>query len=290
MLTVHDYKPPVEVEVDKVGVRNLEVPVIIDLLSPIINSDISFYEAGEKEVQQRIANISVYATLPSSQKGAHLSRFPQIMSEATSLFPTSIREMTSILSELCHRVESTKVYLKLRFDPFLSAEMQLQNNLVTSFQCTVPMTYELSYEPQSQLLKRFVAFELKGFNVCPCALKECGGVASHSQKALLRVHLDLTVKPEELNQPARSLTSWKDLFSDLIKASFSAPVGTVLKRDQEAGTILDGFSNPRFVEDSCRLAADYLSSKIQRPFSVVVDSDESITHHSAVAVILNGMP
>lgn len=280
MLTVHDQPSNFNLRIDKVGVRKLEIPVYVSLDSFIFPGTSKVLTIEEPQVC--VAEVSTYASLKPEQKGAHLSRFPQVL-ESNSPFNVFDEDVRIVLLRLAKAVESDHVYLKLRFNPLFQSTTNLKKQDCTiPFQCTIPMTIESSLDTNLGL-KKIVTFELKGFNVCPCALKECGGVASHSQKAILRVHLDLTeTGPKNM--------TWKDLFLNLINHSFSAPVGTTLKRPQEAGTILNGFENPKFVEDGCRAASAYIERELGLPHSVVVDSDESITYHSAVAVILRGLP
>jgi GTP cyclohydrolase I len=295
VLTVHDLQPDVQLKIQKVGIRKISVPVQFSLDSFLyggFQSDVS--------VQSLLADASCYAELNQDQKGAHLSRFAEILRKWS---PITLYEglPLRLIQDLANRHESHCVYLKLRFvplfegiftvtyqkkaEPFLVDDTFIRHpvNVSFPFQMIVPMIFEYSAYRDGKV-KFFVTFELIGFNVCPCALKECDGLASHSQRALLRVSLDLS-------SVKASVITWDELFHGLINTTFAAPAGTVLKRDQELAVIQTGFQNPRFVEDSVRFAASYLTELLPGvPYSLVCDSDESIHYHNAVAVILNGMP
>ncbi len=284
MPSVHDLTPDFKLFVNKAGIRNFQVPCIINLDARLDGSS-SFLNS----YQRVIARASCYAALPENQKGVHMSRFAEVLLRYSPL-KLDNQEPVQLLQYLSRRVESEFVYLKLRLSPIVQSEFTLDfidsnaERVVTQFplQTSIPMTYDFAFK--KGVINTCVTFELQGFNVCPCALQEGGGRSSHAQRALLRVSIDL--------QPLPSiLLSWNQLFHEIWMRCFSSPIGTVLKRPQETSLIAHGFQNPMFVEDSARAAAELLNECLpQIPYSIVCDSEESIHPHNAVAVILNGLP
>ena len=109
--------------------------------------------------------------------------------------------------------------------------------------------------------------------LCPCS-KEISRYGAHNQRALV----NLKVRCKGL--------VWFEELIDLIEKSASAPLFTLLKREDEKFITEMSYENPRFVEDVIReLATELDNEKRILWYSANVTSFESIHNHDAFAEI-----
>ena len=110
-------------------------------------------------------------------------------------------------------------------------------------------------------------------SVCPCS-KEISEVGAHNQRGEVR----LAVRFRKF--------IWLEDMIELVEASASCDVYSVLKRVDEKCVTESGFTNPKFVEDIVRDVADSLNRDANITwFSVSAENFESIHNHSAYAHI-----
>jgi len=114
-------------------------------------------------------------------------------------------------------------------------------------------------------------------SLCPCS-KEISKYGAHNQKALIEIIV--TVKENEF--------IWIEDLIEIAEKSSSCEIYSVLKRIDEAVVTENAYENPKFVEDIARSVYAKLSDidNIDK-FKVIVESDESIHVHNAVAIMTN---
>ncbi|MBQ6919376.1 MAG: GTP cyclohydrolase I FolE2, partial [Synergistaceae bacterium] len=109
--------------------------------------------------------------------------------------------------------------------------------------------------------------------LCPCS-KEISKYGAHNQRALV-----------SLNVRCKALVWFEELI-DMIEASASSPLYTLLKREDEKFITEHSYENPRFVEDVIRELAVRLDSEDRITwYKAGVESQESIHEHNAFAEI-----
>jgi len=109
--------------------------------------------------------------------------------------------------------------------------------------------------------------------LCPCS-KEISLRGAHNQ----RTRVDLAVRMDEL--------VWFEEMIHMVERSASAPLYTLLKREDEKSVTEQAYANPRFVEDVVRdLAVDLNGDERIKWYDISVVSAESIHNHDAFAEI-----
>jgi len=93
-----------KIAIDKVGIKDISCPIIIQDKNNII--------------QNTIASINMYVELPHQFKGTHMSRFLEILKDFRSEDFTR-DEMVGILTEMKRRLESDCAHIELQFPYFI---------------------------------------------------------------------------------------------------------------------------------------------------------------------------
>jgi len=246
--------PPVRMNIDRVGVRHLALPISV--------------REQSGAVQSTVADVEAAVSLPAHRKGTHMSRFPELLEEWRQTGQAlSLGSLPPLLEELLRRLEASDASLCFRF-PFF----RFLPSPITGL--NAPVRSECSFSGSLAKGERPELFmELKSFvtTVCPCS-KAISTAGAHGQRAELR--LSLKLKEEEAPES----------FLALMEEVGSAPVRTILKRPDEKYVTETAYANPLFVEDVVRLLADKiaLNRNVLR-FRVEVESQESIHGHNAFA-------
>ncbi|MFP4546477.1 MAG: GTP cyclohydrolase MptA [Methanomassiliicoccales archaeon] len=237
--------------------------------------------------------IDVFVDLPSTQKGSHLSRNLEVVSEVVD---DSVREPVHGLevlgANICRALLEKHEYASY-------SEVHVSGDYFT--ERTGPEGrktlehYRLLAKASSRRgdgIKKLIGVEVIGMTACPCAMEtvkyrypeflpEEGGdgpVISHNQRNVASLMMEV---PEEYDVEANDLI-------DLVEECFSSPTYEILKRNEEALVVLQSHRNPKFVEDVVReILARVLENYTELPDEVMVtvksESEESIHKHNAMA-------
>jgi GTP cyclohydrolase I/GTP cyclohydrolase-4 len=212
------------------------------------------------------ADIECTVDLDPAQKGVHMSRFPEIFEEAIEEVVIGEAFLVEVLAEhiALHIVERQQA---LRAEVKIVARYPIKRTTPVTGLPTQEMVSLIGIAAASARgVRRLVGVEAAGINACPCAqglvrgkaserLLEAGfgdddverilelvPLATHNQRGLgtLYVGTQATVNAEQL--------------VEIVEASMSAPVFELLKRPDELFVVEHAHLQPRFVEDSVRLA------------------------------------
>ncbi|HYZ20371.1 MAG TPA: GTP cyclohydrolase MptA [Gaiellaceae bacterium] len=212
------------------------------------------------------AEIESTVDLDPAQKGVHMSRFPELFEEAIEEVVIGEAFLIEVLAEHIarHIVERQRA---LRAEVRIAARYPIQRTTPVTGLPTQEMVSLLGIAAASDSdVRRIVGVEAAGINACPCAqglvrgraserLLEAGfdgddverilelvPLATHNQRGrgTLYVGTDAHVNAEQLVA--------------IVESSMSAPVYELLKRPDELFVVEHAHLQPRFVEDSVRLA------------------------------------
>jgi GTP cyclohydrolase-4 len=212
------------------------------------------------------AEIECTVDLDPSQKGVHMSRFPELFEEAIEEVVIGEAFLVEVLAEHIarHIVERQRA---LRAEVRIAARYPIERKTPVTGLPTQEMVSLLGIAAASERgVRRIVGVEAAGINACPCAqglvrgraserLLEAGfdegdvdrilelvPLATHNQRGrgTLYVGTETRVNAEQL--------------VDIVESSMSAPVYELLKRPDELFVVEHAHLQPRFVEDSVRLA------------------------------------
>ena len=252
MEDVQSHAPLVALNIDRVGVRELRLPLLV--------------RDRTKGTQQTVASVDLGVDLPSAFKGTHMSRFVETLEEWNA--EISYQSVRRLLLDIKQRLEARRAYARFCFPYFIKKSAPASGiPALISYQCR--LTGELDDEGQHFCLE----VDVPVMTVCPCS-KAISDEGAHSQRAMVRMNLRMKV------------FSWLEDFIDIAEASGSSAVYTLLKREDEKFVTEQAFAHPTFVEDVVRNVAQRLSEHGQVEwYSVEVESMESIHNHNAFARI-----
>ena len=204
--------------------------------------------------------------LPHEYRGTHMSRFIETLEEYHGrVSPSNLEAITRRLCEKLHASESSVCF---KF-PYYFRKKAPVSGIESFSKCDITLT--ASYAGESFDL--IIGLGLNVQTLCPCS-KEISQYGAHNQRALV-----------SLSVRCRGLL-WFEEMINMIEASSSAPLYTLLKREDEKYITEHAYENPRFVEDVLRELAVKLDNESRVIwYKVNVTSYESIHNHNAFAEI-----
>jgi GTP cyclohydrolase IV len=287
-------------------------PVLDDLQASTPEVRLGLSRAGVQGVEKAIrlrwggaeklisAAIDCSVDLDPRQKGVHMSRFPEVFEEAID---EVVLEEAFLVEELAEHIARRIVARQSagRAEVRITARYPLARRTPVTGLATQEMIALIGIAAASERgVRRIVGVEATGINACPCAqglvrgeaaerLSEAGfgegdverilelvPLATHNQRGrgTLYVGSDHAVNAEQLAR--------------IVEGSMSSPVYELLKRPDELFVVEHAHLQPRFVEDSVRIA---LQSVLER-YAELDDDDfllarqlnfETIHSHDVVA-------
>jgi GTP cyclohydrolase-4 len=212
------------------------------------------------------AEIDCTVDLEPGRKGVHMSRFPELFEEAIEQVVIGEALLVENLAEhiAAHIVERQRA---LRAEVRIVARYPVERETPVTRLPTQEIVSLIGVAAASaERTRRLVGVEATGINACPCAqglvreqaaarLGEAGfgdldverilelvPLATHNQRGrgTLFVGTDTTVNAEQLVR--------------IVEGSMSSPVYELLKRPDELFVVEHAHLQPRFVEDSVRIA------------------------------------
>jgi GTP cyclohydrolase IV len=212
------------------------------------------------------AEIDCTVDLDPVQKGVHMSRFPELFEEAID---EVVLEEAFLVEELAEHIARQIVARQAagRAEVRITAHYPLRRRTPVTRLATQEMISIIGIAAASETrVRRLVGVEATGINACPCAqglvrgraserLLEAGfdepdverilelvPIATHNQRGrgTLYVGTDQTLNAERL--------------AAIVEGSMSSPIYELLKRPDELFVVEHAHLQPRFVEDSVRIA------------------------------------
>ncbi|WP_017981042.1 GTP cyclohydrolase MptA [Methanocaldococcus villosus] len=290
---IQNFEPDVKISLTRVGVKNLKKLIRIKRKNkrPII----------------LLSTFNVFVNLPSSQKGIHMSRNPEVIEEIIdSALEKDSYEIEEIGAEIVKKLFEKHNYAT-------EAEVIMISDFMVKEKS--PVSKKLSQEVHKIIggakgrkegekikITKIVGAEVIGITACPCAqnlIREISAknlmklgyskeeierildaviLATHNQRGIGKIILEI---PEGYNVEIMDII-------DIIKKSMSSEIYGILKRDDEAYIVEKSHKNPKFVEDCVREMAKHIVEK----FSYLPDDTkvvitqinlESIHRHDAFA-------
>lgn len=242
-----------DVDIQKVGIKHIEVPLIIQRKN---NSN-----------QTVCAKARVSVSLPKKYKGTHMSRFVEVLSEwqTKNLLGVDIK---GCLEKIIKKLHAQSGELEFKFKYFIDKSAP-----VTGF--SAPMSYECSFEGRiiEGNYKFILGVVVPVTTLCPCS-KEISENGAHNQRAYISVKVSYD-EAEHI---------WLEDLIELVEGCASCPVYPLLKRKDEKFVTEKAWDNPKFVEDVLRdVVVKLRKHKAVKEFEVECEAFESIHNHSAWA-------
>ena len=221
------------------------------------------YGGSEKQIA---AEIECTVDLDPAQKGVHMSRFPELFEEAIEEVVIGEAFLVEVLAEhiAAHIVERQQA---LRAQVRISARYPIERMTPVTGLPTQEMVSLIGIAAASTAgVRRLVGVEAAGINACPCAQ---GLVRGRASERLLEAGFDgedveriLELVPLATHNQRGRGTLYvgtrasvnAEQLVEIVEGSMSAPVYELLKRPDELFVVEHAHLQPRFVEDSVRLA------------------------------------
>jgi len=263
-------------------------------------------ERGQKRPIILIPTFDAFVDLPSNQRGIHMSRSPEAISEVVEeVVSKSSFEVESLCAEIVNIMMSKHKYAKMAEVRMTSDFMFIKSSPVTknkTQEMTKIIANAVGYRQNNEVkIRKSIGAEVVGMTVCPCAQESV--IESDKQKLLEFLDEDNTQKVLDtvtfashnqrgigtvlIEVPENQTVRGEDIIK-IIEDSMSSPVCELLKRPDENAVVLNAHKKPAFVEDCVR----NMLEKIIQNYSHLPDdtlvtvrqvNEESIHRHNAFA-------
>lgn len=242
-----------KIELAKAGIKNLQYPIIV--LDKV------------NKVQHTTATVDLFVNLPKEFKGTHMSRFVEVFDAHAKNI--SMKAYLQTLDSIRKRLNAETAYGTVKFPYFIekTAPVSKQKS-VMSYRC------EFDGMVGKDEKKFFVSVTVPVQTLCPCS-KEISEYGAHNQRAEVTVRLEI------------GSFFWIEDLLALVESAASAPLYSLLKREDEKYITEHSYMNPKFVEDTARDVCLKLPQLGNFPTcSIEVESFESIHNHNAYASVV----
>lgn len=219
-----------------------------------------------------IPKISLH--INTKNRGIHMSRLIEAITESIE-FISSQKQYS--IEDFCKTVHSV-LKRKHPFDYFfmkLSTELAIKEITPESKRDTIEV-HDISYNliSNSRNLQKILSVKVIGSSCCPHALINNSDSRSHVQRSQIL----LSWNPYSIFDE----TSFEDLIS-ICNKSFSSPVYSLLKTEDEQHVVNEIFEHPYFVEDITRNVVAKSYDLHFGKLTIEVTNFESIHRHNVVA-------
>lgn len=251
----HEQKSKIKYKIDKVGIINLRLPIKIK------REDVNI---------QIIPKISAFIDFDSDNKGIHMSRIQTSVIETinTTSNLAFIEDMGKrILKNIEEKVKFKNGEVILEFPYALKRKTPVSNYEIREVHDVVIRIFK-----KDSTYYKTITCKVVGNSVCICE--------GHMQRSYLTVSMTTKLETEVL-------------FRDLVEAadnSFSCPVSSIVRTEDEKHMAKRMRENPRFVETLVRLCLHNLikvckKKKIKGRVKIEAVSEDSIHLHNVYAEI-----
>jgi GTP cyclohydrolase I len=243
------------IRLDTVGVEGLRYPVLVG--------------DGQGNKRDTVATMTMAVDVASEAKGAHLSRFVEVLHVYRDQLDTA--SIVLMTDDLRQRMGSSRASVTAAFVYFLERHAPATGAAsFMDYACAITATVG----PTGSLVQLEV--DVAVTSVCPCS-KAISDRGAHNQRGKVKIAVDLAEVDEAL---------WFDDLIDIAEHSASSPLYALLKRPDERHVTMAAFDNPVFVEDMARNVVLALRDdpRVTRGCVRVVN-DESIHNHAAFAQV-----
>jgi len=254
MIDIQNQRDDRNIPIDKVGIKNLRYPITV--------------RDRRDGFQHTVATINMYVDLPHRIRGTHMSRFVEILH---TLRPeVSLRTFSETLEKMKEHLNAASATIEMAFPYFIEKLAPVSHSAgLMDYNCRI-----LGSSDSNGKVDLVSEVIVPITSVCPCS-KEISDVGAHNQRG--EVRLETRFKK----------FIWLEDMIELVEASSSCDVYSVLKRVDEKEVTERGYTNAKFVEDIVRDIAKRLISDTNITwFSVSAENFESIHNHSAYAHII----
>ncbi len=255
---VHAEEDSRKLDLDRAGVKGLRYPIcVLD---------------RAQGLQHTIASIDMSVTLPHKRKGAHMSRFVELLNRHRR--EIDIRKFRALCSELRQEHDATGAQVEVRFPYFIEKAAPVSGAVsMIDYACTFSATVRKAAPKAPETAELWVQVEVPVTSLCPCS-KAISKHGAHNQRSILRARVWF------------KKFFWMEDLIKVLEQSASSELYALLKRPDEKFVTERAYERPRFVEDLVREVGTALRADGNfTRFEVEAESFESIHAHNATAAL-----
>jgi GTP cyclohydrolase-4 len=252
-----NYRPEVAKRLERVGITNLKTLVKTGF-------------GGH--MYKFVPSFDVFIDLPKDKKGIHMSRLVESISEV-------VTSKAAYKHETFENLERDIIEELAQKHPFERAEVGLKTQLVVEKKTPVSKkdtmeTHDVSVKTVSEggEYSKVLWVSVIGNTACP-----------HAKENTDRPHIQRAVGELELRCGLEEEIGLNDMI-EVVESSFSCPVYTLVKTEDENHMVNEIYNNPKFVEDVTRDILDRAKKRFgDCSVKARTVSQESIHRHDVVA-------
>ncbi len=209
-----------KIAINKVGVTSVKYPITL------LDRDSSS--------QHTICDIDLCVDLPHDFRGAHMSRFIEIIHNYKSSI--NIDAIPDILENVRNSLNAESAHIKITFPYFMTKSAPISH--ISSL-----MPYKVTFigTKNSNITDIVINVEIPVTTLCPCS-KEISNHGAHNQRSFLSI----SVRTKEF--------MWIEELIEIAESCASSQIYPLLKREDEKYVTEHAYNNPRFAEDIVREA------------------------------------
>ena len=242
---------------------------------------------GKKKAMSLVVKMDLFVDLPASQKGSHMSRNLELISENNDRHGVkTFTDLETFCAETAKLLLKKHEYatlseVKAEADYFLERTYPSGNKGLEPFKLVAEARANNKNE-----IKKLIGVKVIGMTACPCAREVIKTIGKYKNIPPTHNQRNVTTLMIEVPGDDKSVDA-NDLI-DIAERSFSSPTYGILKRKEEGKLVFDAHKNPKFVEDVVRdILGEILQNYKNLPDDVLVvvrsESEESIHKHNAFA-------
>ena len=267
------------IDIPKVGISNFKAPV-------------SWYPVTSC-CDKLETNFSCYINCQKELKGISMSRLPRSISKVFQKYNSFNSKMFfEVLHEAYKEEKPLSFYLKRKaYIPVFRKSLVSENGAWKYY----PVTIE-SKKTDDQKISNYFTFEINYSSACPCSFelsKYCEtlyneAAIAHSQRSIATI----TFKIRDISAEPVLTYFIESFINDIETEVLKTPTQVIVQREDEMEFARLNGLNPKFVEDSVRLIANYLDENkrgIFEDYVVVCKHMESLHDFDVIAIKYKGL-
>lgn len=251
---------------------------------------VNIQRPGQENVVSLVVKMDLFVDLPASQKGSHMSRNLELVTEITELKTDSktISDLESLCAKIAEDLLKKHEYasfseVKAEADYFLERKYPGGKKGLEPFKLVAEARAN-----SSGSVKKLIGVKVIGMTACPCAREVIKKLGNYHDDDIPPTHNQRNITTVMIEVPGNDKSVDANDLIDIAEKSFSSPTYSILKRAEEGNLVYDAHKNPKFVEDVVRDVLSHILKKYNGlPDDVIVvvrsESEESIHKHNAFA-------
>ena len=238
--------------IQSVGVTNIRYP---------------FTFRSADTTQPTVGTWNLFVSLAGDKRGTHMSRFMEVLSGRDEVL--TVESLLETCEQIRSRLVADDASMSLEFPWFIEKSAPVSG---AKGKLDIDVQIEISRGSSNDCT---LTLKVPATSLCPCS-KQISDFGAHNQRCELTASIRFT---------DGETISLEELYR-IVEETASAPVYSVIKREDEKWVTEQAWENPKFVEDTVRDLAEALhrDSRI-RWYRCSAENYESIHNHDAYARI-----